>query len=165
MEPALIVYPKSKDDISKTIQYANSEKIAIATRTGGHQYSGASSTSAPNIQLDLKTTFQGPEDRQIFENNGETFVRTGVSWPLGEFNSFLGEHGLFVPHGQCTNVHLGGHVQTGGYGQLGRSFGLFGDHVVGLEIVDHQGVPREVTKDNDPELFGAILGGSPGNCK
>jgi len=54
-------------------------------------------------------------------------------------------------------------VQTGGYGQLGRSFGLFGDHVVGLEIVDWQGNIKEVTKQNDPELFSALLGGSPGN--
>jgi len=107
MKPALIVYPTSKADISKAIQYARSEGISIAVRTGGHQYSGASSTMAPNIQLDLKKTFRGTDDRQVFEKDGETFVRTGVSWPLGAFNKFLGENGLFVPHGQCTNVHLG----------------------------------------------------------
>lgn len=112
MEPALIIYPKNKDDISKAIRYARSKKIAVAIRTGGHQYSGASSTAAPNIQLDLRTTFQASEDRQIFEKDGETFVRTGISWSLGDFNSFLGKHGLFVPHGQCTNVHLGvGHLK------------------------------------------------------
>lgn len=61
------------------------------------------------------------------------------------------------------NVHLGGHVQTGGYGQLGRSFGLFGDHVISLEIVDHEGTIKEVTRENDKDLFYAILGGSPGN--
>ena len=70
---------------------------------------------------------------------------------------------VFVPHGQCTTVHLGGHVQTGGYGQLGRSFGLFGDHVVIIEYVDHNGDFKEVTRDSDPEIFYAILGGSPGN--
>jgi len=107
MKPALIVYPTSKEDISKAIQYARKEGVAIAVRTGGHQYSGASSTLAPNIQLDLKNTFRGRDDRQIFEKDGQTFVRTGVSWPLGAFNEFLGSNGLFVPHGQCTNVHLG----------------------------------------------------------
>jgi len=54
-------------------------------------------------------------------------------------------------------------VQTGGYGQLGRSFGLFGDHVIGLEIVDWEGKIKEVTQKSDPELFSAFLGGSPGN--
>jgi hypothetical protein len=46
---------------------------------------------------------------------------------------------------------------------LGRSFGLLGDQVVKLEIVDHAGEFKEVTRESDPELFHAILGGSPGN--
>jgi hypothetical protein len=54
-------------------------------------------------------------------------------------------------------------VQTGGYGQLGRSFGLFGDHVLSLEIIDHDGQEKEITRSSDPDLFFAWLGGSPGN--
>jgi hypothetical protein len=69
----------------------------------------------------------------------------------------------FVPHGQCENVHLGGHVQTGGYGQLGRSFSLFGDHVISIELFDHDGKFQEVTRNSDPEMFHALLGGSPGS--
>lgn len=114
MEPELIVYPTSKNDITLTLQYAKSKKIAVAIRTGGHQYSGASSTVAPNIQIDLSKTFRANEDRRIFEAENQTFVRTSVSWSLGEFNKYLGQHQLFVLHGQCAHVHLGGHVQTGG---------------------------------------------------
>ncbi len=163
MEPKLIIYPHNKDDIALALRYAKSQKIAVAIRTGGHQYSGASSTSAPNIQLDLKKTFRAEEDRRFFEKDGRAFVRTSVSWSLGAFSEYLGKHKAFVPHGQCVNVHLGGHVQTGGYGQLGRSFGLFGDHVISLEVVDHEGNFKEVTRTSDSELFYAILGGSPGN--
>jgi hypothetical protein len=163
MNPALIVKPQSKRDIALTLKYAKAKNIAVAIRTGGHQYSGASSTGGKNIQLDLSQTFRALEDRVIFTNDEKTFVRTSVSWSLGEFNAYLGSHKLFVPHGQCTHVHLGGHVQTGGYGQLGRSFGLLGDHVISLEIVDHEGISKEVTKSTDPDLFFALLGGSPGN--
>jgi hypothetical protein len=46
---------------------------------------------------------------------------------------------------------------------LGRSFGLLGDQVLSLEIIDHAGNFKEVTRESDPELFHAILGGSPGN--
>ena len=38
-----------------------------------------------------------------------------------------------------------------------------GDHVLSLEIVDHAGKFKEVTRESDSELFHAILGGSPGN--
>jgi FAD/FMN-containing dehydrogenase len=54
-------------------------------------------------------------------------------------------------------------VQTGGYGQLGRSFGLFGDHVRSLQIITYDGQDRTITRASDPDLFWAILGGSPGN--
>jgi hypothetical protein len=163
MDPALIVQPSDKNDITLTLRYAKREGIAVAIRTGGHQYSGASSAGPPNIQLDLQMTFRNPDDRTVFEVGPKTFIRTSVSWSLGEFNKYLGSHHVFVPHGQCINVHLGGHVQTGGYGQLGRSFGLLGDHVTTLEIIDHEGNEREVSKNNNPELFFAFLGGSPGN--
>ncbi|KAJ7192804.1 hypothetical protein GGX14DRAFT_593844 [Mycena pura] len=165
MNPGLIVQPQNKDDIKRAIAYAKSHKKAIAIRTGGHQYSGASSTGRHNILLDLKTTFQAPEDLVYFERGSRSFasVRASVSHSVGAFNAFLGEHHSFVPHGQCTQVYLGGHVQTGGYGQLARSFGLFGDHVLALEIIDHDGREREITRASDPELFFAWLGGSPGN--
>ncbi|KAJ7111008.1 hypothetical protein C8R44DRAFT_883452 [Mycena epipterygia] len=163
MNPGLIVQPHGKDDIKKVIAFAKAHKTAIAIRTGGHQYSGASSTGQNNIQLNLEHTFQSPDDLVYFENGNKSFVRSSVSHSLDDFNAFLGKHHAFVPHGQCKGVHLGGHVQTGGYGQLGRSFGLLGDHVFSLEIIDHDGEEKEITRSSDPELFFAWLGGSPGN--
>ncbi|KAN0110838.1 hypothetical protein V8E51_007225 [Hyaloscypha variabilis] len=164
INPALIVYPKDKDEISLTIKYVKAQKVAIAIRTGGHQYCGASSTVAPNIQIDLSATFKTPDDMKYFEKGNEAFVGTSVSHPLHEFADFLGKHSAFVPHGQCINVRLGGHIQTGtGYGQMIRTFGLLGDQVLSLEIIDHEGTIKELTKESDPKLFHAILGGSPGN--
>ena len=163
MNPALIIQPRDKEDIKLVLKYAKDNKIAVAIRTGGHQYSGASSTGAPNIQLDLGDTFHGPDDRAVLEKDEKSYVRSSVSWSLGDFNEYLAKNHVFVPHGQCTEVHVGGHVQTGGYGQLGRSFGLLGDHVISLELIDHNGSEREVTKSSDPGLFFALLGGSPGN--
>ena len=46
---------------------------------------------------------------------------------------------------------------------MGRSFGLLGDYVVSIEVIDHAGESQEVTKDSNKDWFYAILGGSPGN--
>ena len=133
VNPALIAYPRDVSDVTKAILFAKRHGIAVALRTGGHQYSAASSTIGDNIQLDLSNTFLELEDQ------GNARVRVGISFSLSKFNRKLGKLGYFVPHGQCCHVHVGGHAQTGGYGQLGRSFGLFGDHIVEIHFVDANG--------------------------
>lgn len=161
IQPAAIIYAANEDDVIKAINYAKANKIVVAVRTGGHQYSGASSTFGQNIQLDLSKTYTNVE----WENQDFTLVTVGISLSLGAFNTMLGEKHRFVPHGQCSYVHLGGHVQTGGYGQLGRSFGLLADQVQKFRIITADGNPRWVQRGvlEDRDLFFAVLGGSPGN--
>ena len=165
MYPNLIVQPKGDEDVVKTVNWAREHKVAVAVKSGGHQYSGASSTSGQNIQLDLTNTYKDMMVINPVDNTDKTktFVYVGVSNQLKDFNAYLRHNELFVPHGQCAYVCVGGHGQTGGYGQLGRSFGLFGDHIRTIRMVCHDGVIRDITKQNDPKLFYAILGGSPGN--
>ncbi|KAL8942233.1 MAG: hypothetical protein Q9211_001477 [Gyalolechia sp. 1 TL-2023] len=168
MFPGLIVLPLNDDDIQKAIQYAKDHGYVVSVMSGGHQYSGACSTHQRGIQLNLKLTYKGPNDLVLLPKlpspySNRPLVYASVSHSLGEFNDYLRKHQLFVPHGQCKDVRLGGHAQTGGYGQLGRSFGLLGDHIWGIRMINHDGEIQEVTKASNPELFYAILGGSPGN--
>lgn len=166
MNPGEILQPTGIKDIQEVVLYANKIGKPIAIRSGGHQYSGASSTGANGIQLDLKPTFRRPKlDLQLIRDtaNDKVYIRSSVSWTLSEFYDFLLDNGVFLPTGQCATVCLGGHVQTGGYGMLARSFGLLGDYIVALEIVDHNGDVVEVTRESRPDLFYGFLGGSPGN--
>ncbi|KAF9878294.1 FAD linked oxidase domain protein [Colletotrichum karsti] len=165
MKPSLIVRPKHDQDVIKAVNWARDNNVAVAVKSGGHQYSGASSTGGVNIQLDLSNTYK---DLMILKPKipiaqDRALVYTGVSTTMMELNHYLKHNKLFVPTGQCAFVGVGGHGQTGGYGQLGRSFGLFSDHIRTIRLVCHDGVIRDVTKENDAELFWAILGGSPGN--
>jgi len=176
IKPAAVIYPASVDDIILAVDWARESGVGIAVRTGGHQYSGASSTSGQNIQLDVSETFKTDDDFHYDEV--ENLIRTGISFSLLEMNNRLREHSVFLPHGQCVHVHLGGHVQTGGYGQLGRAFGLLSDHVQGFEIVIASGELKHIwrpssdlakkneasmDKELNDDLFWAVLGGSPGN--
>lgn len=168
MFPGLIAFPKNDEDIRKAVKYARDKGYPVAVMSGGHQYSGACSTHGKGIQLNLKSTYKGPMDLVILPqlpapDNNRPLVYASVSQSLDEFNTFLGNNQLFVPHGQCADVRLGGHAQTGGYGQLGRSFGLLGDHIWGIRYINYDGEIMEVTRDSGRELFNAILGGSPGN--
>ncbi|KAL2679223.1 hypothetical protein Neosp_009990 [[Neocosmospora] mangrovei] len=165
LNPAMIIQPKGDQDVIGAVNWARQNKVAVAVKSGGHQYSGACSTGGKNIQIDLSNTYKDMKVLSpkvpVAEDRALVFV--GVSNQLKDFNAYLRHNGLFVPHGQCAYVCVGGHGQTGGYGQLGRSFGLFGDHIRTIRMVCHDGVIREITKGSDAELFHAILGGSPGN--
>lgn len=160
MSPGAIIYPQHPNadaDVKLAIQYAAANHIAIAVRTGGHAYSGTSSTTSDNIQLDLSNAY---DDWDYDAAKGT--LRFGVSYSLLEFNTKLANAGMFMPTGQCYNVHVGGHVQTGGYGQLTRAFGLFSDQIVSFEIFLADGTKKTVTPA-DKDLFFAVLGGGPGN--
>jgi len=166
MNPGLIYQPANIADIQEVLTIANGSNpfTPIAIRTGGHQYSGASSTNPQGIQLDLQPTFQDKaNDLQLIHKDGKVFIRSSVSWKLQDLYKFLLKHGYFLPTGQCITVCLGGHVQTGGYGMLGRSFGLLGDYITKLEIVDHTSTQVTASKTSNQDLFYGFLGGSPGN--
>jgi hypothetical protein len=166
MTPGLIYQPANIEDIKEVLKRVNQSDpfTPVAIRTGGHQYSGASSTGFRGIQLDLKPTFQDPvNDLQLIRKDGKVFIRSSVSWELKEFYDFLLKNGVFLPTGQCVTVCLGGHVQTGGYGMLGRSFGLLGDYIIELEIIDHEGNEVKASRTSNSDLFYGFLGGSPGN--
>ena len=168
MFPGLIALPQGDDDIQRAVKYAKANGFPISVMSGGHQYSGACSTHGNGIQLNLKSTYKGPQDLVILPplpppDSNRPLVYASVSQSLGDFNTFLRNNHFFVPHGQCTDVRLGGHAQTGGYGQLARAFGLLGDHIWGIRMINYDGEIQEVTKASDAELFYAILGGSPGN--
>lgn len=168
MFPGMIVFPRGDADIQKAVKYAVKNSYKVAVMSGGHQYSGACSTHAGGIQLNLRNTYHGPNDLLLYPpmpgpDSNRRLVYASASQSLGALNDFLKENKLFVPHGQCRDVHVGGHCQTGGYGQLARSFGLIGDHIRSIRYINYEGEIKEMTKDSDEALFNAILGGSPGN--
>lgn len=137
MQPFAIISPTSIEDVQKVVHYARESKLAVAVRTGGHAYNGCSSTSGRNIQLDLKDTF-----KEFEYNERNRLVRCGVSLSLLEFSQQMALKKMFLPTGQCAHVHLGGHIQTGGYGQSGRAHGLLCDYVESIELVTADGKPR-----------------------
>lgn len=173
MSPGLIIRPIPGDahaNIALALRYARDAGCKVAVRTGGHAYTGSSSTTPDNIQIDMSQAY--PE--WFYDGDAGT-IRCGVSRTLLDFKRRLAQHRrpdgtpdpLFMPSGQCYSVHLGGHCQTGGSGQLSRAFGLLADHVISADIITADGEARTIGPDSadadDRALFWAIFGGGPGN--
>ncbi|HEX2683067.1 MAG TPA: BBE domain-containing protein, partial [Ferruginibacter sp.] len=69
--------------------------------------------------------------------------------------------GKILPGGSCAGVGIGGLVLGGGYGLLGRKFGLTCDSLEEVTMVDGSGNTRSSL--NDQELLWACKGGGNGN--
>ena len=164
VSPRIILYPTGEEDIQKAIGLCRELGMAIAVRTGGHQYCGYSSTLPINMQIDLSKTFP------LYEYDAETNVlRCGVSHALGDWAQLNNDHGIYLPMGVCAHVHLGGHVHTGGWGIVARSHGLLADHVLAFDIILASGNKERIvrpeegkTTQHNDDLYYGVLGGSKG---
>lgn len=164
VSPRIILYPTGDEDIQKGIGLCRELGMSIAVRTGGHQYCGYSSTLPVNMQIDLSKTF--PE----YDYDPETNVlRCGVSHALGDWAQHNNKHGIYLPMGVCANVHLGGHVHTGGWGMVARSHGILADHVLAFDIILASGEKERIvrpeagkTTQHNDDVYYAALGGSKG---
>ena len=168
MAPLAVITPKGPTAnadvyVAKAIEWAAAHGYAVVVRTGGHSYGGSSSGDGRCIQIDLSEGYA-----EHSWDNATGIFTTGVSLSLGEFNKALGQcdtgtalpKGCFLPTGQCSWVHLGGHMQTGGWGQLTRAHGMLADHVRSIDVwtcgADKKAA-KVTTKPGD-ELFKAMMG-------
>lgn len=164
VSPRIILYPTGEEDIQKAIGLCRELSMAIAVRTGGHQYCGYSSTSPVNMQIDLSKTFP------LYDYDAETNVlRCGVSHSLGDWAKQNHHNGIYLPMGVCAFVHLGGHVHTGGWGMVARSHGILADHVLAFDIILASGSKERIvrpetgkTSQHNDDVYYAVLGGGKG---
>lgn len=164
MHPFLIAYPRpNSDDVAAAISFAKANNKHIVTRSGGHQYSGLSSGGDDTILLSMDL-YRG--DVQFEEIGNTIYATVGVGMLLTDIAAAFKEKGVTIPHGECPRVGIGGHVQTGGYGHILRSYGLTLDHVHSFKIHLEDGnstvVDRPLVRDEN-SLYWAVLGGGPGS--
>ena len=164
VSPRIILYPTGDEDIQKAISLCHDLGMALAVRTGGHQYCGYSSTLPVNMQLDVSQTF--PEYEYDAQNN---VLRCGVSHALSDWAQKNHENGIYLPMGVCAHVHLGGHVHTGGWGMVARSHGILADHVLAFDIILANGEKEHIvrpeagkTTAHNDDVYYAVLGGGKG---
>ncbi len=168
MSPRIILYPAGDEDIQKAMHLCREFGMAIAVRTGGHQYCGFSSTSPVNMQIDLSKGKNNAFTQYSYDRE-RNVLQCGVDHALGAWAELNKNNGIYLPMGVCANVHLGGHVHTGGWGMVARSHGLLADHVLAFNIILPSGNKERIvrpekdkTTQHNDDLYYAVLGGGKG---
>jgi FAD/FMN-containing dehydrogenase len=150
--PALIVQPTGVADIQNAIRFAGERDLLLAVKCGGHSWSGKS-TCDGGMQIDLSTFRHArvdPKARRAFVAGGSL---------LGELDHEAMAHGLVTTAGTVSHTGVGGLTLGGGFGRVGRRFGLALDNVVSLDVVTADGKLRHASADENPDLYWALRGG------
>jgi FAD/FMN-containing dehydrogenase len=154
LKPQARVLVRSAKGVQQLVQWLKTNKVAFAVRCGGHSYEGFSQSSSVVIDTRLMNKVE-------LDSSGQS-VSVGGGAALGEVYAEVGKRGLAIPAGSCPPVGVSGHVQGGGFGELGRPFALACDSVTAIELVDAQGNIRNCTDSENQDLFWALRGGGGG---
>ena len=153
--PQMRVVASSPQSVGRTIQWATDNGVSFAIRSGGHSYEGFSQSA------DLVIDVRGMAAVQLSADKRSVAIGSGAS--LGTVYAALGPSKRAIPAGTCFPVGVAGHSLGGGFGLLGRPFGLACDSVLSMEVVDAAGHIFNASAQENPDLFWALRGGGNGS--
>ena len=130
--------------------------MGFAIRSGGHSYEGFS--QSPDLVIDVRG-MRGIKLVRRQEVGVDRLRR--VAW-IGLQGA--GARAIWPFRREAAfPVGVAGHSLGGGFGLLGRPFGLACDSILSMEMVDAAGQIRNVSATENPDLFWALRGGGNGN--
>ncbi len=150
--PAFVVQPTGATDVRKAVTFARERDMLLAVKCGGHSYAGKSTCNG-GMQLDLSTLRHARVDaaRRVAHVAGGSL--------LGELDRESMAVGLVTTAGTVSHTGVGGLTTAGGFGRVGRRFGLALDNVLSADVVTADGQLRHASADENPDLYWAVRGG------
>ena len=155
LTPRVRVVAASAAAVSSTILWATNNGLGFAIRSGGHSYEGFS--QSPDLVIDVR----GMKGVKLSGDRKSVSIGAGSS--LGSVYDALASTHLAIPAGSCFPVGVAGHSLGGGFGLLGRPFGLACDGILSMEVVDAAGKILTASEQENPDLFWALRGGGNGS--
>ena len=152
-QPAMVVIPRSAQDVRATVDHAREQGLRIAMQGTGHN-------AAPMGDLAgtvLVKTHQ-MRDVQIDPVHQVARAEAGALWI--DVTAPASEHGLAALAGSSPDVGVVGYTLGGGLSLgLGRRYGLAAERVVAIELVTADGELVRATRTQHADLFWALRGG------
>jgi FAD/FMN-containing dehydrogenase len=153
--PAGLAYCTSAADVAVAIQFAKRHGVELSVRSGGHSYGGWSTGSG--LVIDVSPM------NQVDYDPATGIVNVGSGTRLIDLYAGLAPHNVAVPGGSCPSVGIAGLTLGGGFGVLGRKFGLTCDNLEAAEVVLASGETVTCDGERHSDLFWALRGGGGGS--
>ncbi|HEX4779748.1 MAG TPA: FAD-binding oxidoreductase [Usitatibacter sp.] len=150
--PAFIVRASGPADVALAVTFARENSLLLAVKGGGHSDFGIGARDGA-MMLDLSLL------RGVRISAAQRRAEVAGGTLAGLIDHEAGARGLAVPLGDTPTVGIGGLALGGGFGKLGRRYGLTTDAIRAVDIVCADGRLRRASPDENPDLFWALRGG------
>jgi FAD/FMN-containing dehydrogenase len=142
-------------DVQTCLQWAQTNRVPLVARSGGHSYAGNSTTTG--LMVDVSPM-----------NGVEINAATGIAVVGGgarnkNVYAACRPYSRAVTHGRCKDVGVAGLVLGGGIGFNMRAQGLTCDQLVETRVVLADGRALTCNRNENAELFWACRGAGGGN--
>lgn len=146
--PAIILRPRTADDVAGLISILKTNSLHFAIRVGGHDMFG-------RYQAESAVTIDLREIAYIHVDREARTARIGGGVIVSDLLSVLDQYGMVVPHPIISSVGFVGWATHGGYGLMSSEYGLGVDQILQAKVV---GADATVCNAND-EMLAVIRGG------
>lgn len=161
---AYAVAPEVAWDVAAAVQFARDHNLRLVVKGGGHSYQGTSNapdslliwTRAMN-EIVLHDAFVGDGRAKYQTPVPAVTVGAGAMW-MDVYDAVTTRAGRYVQGGGCTTVGVAGLVQSGGFGNFSKHFGMASASLLEADIVTADGEIRTVNAFQGPDLFWALKG-------
>jgi FAD/FMN-containing dehydrogenase len=150
LSPAAVVMAESAQDVQAAVRLARSEGRGVGVLATGH---GTATACVDGVLVNtsrMRATAVDPVARTAR-------VAAGARW--GDLIPAAAGHGLAGLPGSSSHVGVVGFTMGGGFGWLGRRYGLAAGSVRSAEVVTADGELVTTTADENPDLFWGLRGG------
>ena len=150
--PALIIRCAGTADVMRAVEFARSEGLQLAVRSGAHSVAGFS-TCDGGVVIDI-SSMKGIRVDPIARR---AVAQAGLTW--AEFDHETQAFGLAVTGGLVSSTGIAGFTLGGGIGWLLREYGLTCDNLLSADVVTADGQLVTASEHEHPDLFWALRGG------
>jgi FAD/FMN-containing dehydrogenase len=150
--PALIARCTAPGDVVKAVRFAREQGLVVSVRGGGHNVTG-NAVCDGGLMIDLslmKGIRVDPAARTVR-------AQAGLTWR--EFDRECQAFGLATTGGAISSTGIAGLTLGGGFGWLGRSYGLACDNLISADVVLADGTIVTASAEEHADLFWGLRGG------
>jgi hypothetical protein len=148
--PAAVVVAESADDVLAAVRFARDERLGIGVMATGH---GVGTPCDGGLLVNTSRM------RGVRVDPAAQTARVGAGALWKDVIPAAGAHGLAGLAGSAPHVGVVGYTMGGGFGWLGRKYGLNSASVTAADVVTAEGELLRVSADENADLFWGLKGG------